>query len=310
MRRTVPLVVAALSLALAPVSRAEEDAPPPLAHGVRVTLAPERTTYEIGEPILIAIRHLNEGERTWRVEEDHFGTFHDAFVVTDGDGAPVPNPFALDGPFEGNGPVTRHELGPGDEVVVERMLNECVLFDRPGRYRVEPRAPVYEASDEGGRRTYRCETEGVELVLRDFHVLERARTMQALLDAHGAGGPLPDDLPVDRKYVFNASRMGIVRLLAFYAAPDLVPFFLDVIEDEDWNGYAANGLTAMRDREPVLRAFEARLEAAAEHGASKLFYVYERLAVPIPLDAPLELRRRRLEERRLLRARYLPAGDR
>ena len=153
------------------------------------------------------------------------------------------------------------------------MLNECVRFDRPGVYTVTAR---------------NWPGEPVRLTLRDHDKRRRQEKIRAFVHAYRKKLRLDASffaLHTPEKYVFNGGRLGLVRLLVFFHDPKLIPFFLDVIEEEDRNGYAQDGLVSLRDRAAVLAACVRRLSRPESHDLSKLLDPYLRLKVPWALDA-------------------------
>lgn len=264
----------------------------PATDEVETTLVAGKAEYEIGEPIEILIAYRNVGKGTYSVEEDHFGIFHSAFEVTDKDGRVLPNPYEDVRPFCLNGPVSKHVLKPGDKVRIWRTLNECVRFDRPGTYTVLAFGFVrLGTSTHSVENTRRPKAVPLALRIRDFDRGKRARDIEALVSAYRNKGRLPRGLPFEKQLYHVSSelrgspfnrpeRYMIVRLLAFFGEPSLIPFFLDVVESADWNGNAVNGLAAIRDRKAVLKAFEERLDQPEKYNSTKLLDWHLRLAVP------------------------------
>ncbi len=277
---------------------------PPVTDDVVLSAEPEKPEVAMGDPLLVTLRFRNVGKQTYWLEEDHFGTFHTCFVVRDAAGKVLDNPYrASVGAEEENGPVSEHELKPGGEVAFTRMLNECVRFEKPGVYTVEALDLVRTQAkyEEGVYRRPKTVTGTIRV--KDYDRAKRAADIDALVAAYKAGGALPPNLPFDQEYLFNGSREGIVRLLAFFDEPRLIPFFLDVLEDADWNGYAKNGLTGLSDRAAVLKGFEERLDHPERHDAGHLIDAYTELKYPLTdWNDPTNVketyaRRRALEEK-------------
>ena len=180
-------------------------------------------------------------------------------------------------------------------------MNECVRFDRPGTYTVSAFGFVrLGTSTHSVENIRRPKAVPLALRIRDFDRERRARDIEALVSAYLSGGRLPRGLPFEKQLYHVSSKLRdspfnrperyrIARLLAFFGEPSLTPFFLDVLEHKDANGYAYYGLVGMPDRAAVVEAFKERLEHPEKHNATKLLGHFTRLlrAEPFNLDRGL-----------------------
>ncbi len=106
--------------------------PPP---GVRVTLAPGKAEYFIGEAVVVHLEIHNGGPKPvdYRVNVEPGSYFFVAAVHDDGTAAPDPHPNFIGG---GSSLVTTKTIKPGGMLRRAHHLQGKVRLDKPGRYRV------------------------------------------------------------------------------------------------------------------------------------------------------------------------------
>ena len=287
--QTMPSSAAATQPAAIPASQPSTTPATSLsvANDVEVTLTPEKPEVEIDEPLLVDVTYHNLGQGTYYFEEDHNGDFdfHAIFSVRDEHGKSLPYPYARAGVsvFCGTIMTSCYTLKPGNTVTIRRMLNESVRFPKPGTYSIEAHVTVTGPAKPGKQPpSYATKPIPATIRVKDFDKTRRAADIDALLAAYRRGDPIPADLPFGQKHLFfSGGKSDIARILAFFDEPRLIPFFLDVLESENINGYAGYGLRGISDRAAVLKAFEERLDHPEKHDLAQLIYEYLELRFPI-----------------------------
>src|SRR5262249_36962183 len=143
-------------------------------------------------------------------------------------------------------------LKPGDELVRRWLLNQCVAFEKPGVYVVWREDYVALPGGEEGSKTRRrlVKARPARLHVKAFAPGRRKPAIEPLTAASRDNSELPADLAsaLDGHY---GGRLDVVRLLALFREPALIPLFLDVIAAGDTNGFAFTALVAMPDRKAV-----------------------------------------------------------
>ena len=255
-------------------ARKKEAKPDAVTNTPEITLETEKAEYELDEIVIIAIRHRNVGEEPYSFHESHNGGFHDLFSVKDEQGREVRNPFAKPPSIysvDFGGLMSHHVLEPGKTLVLRKTLNQCVHFEKPGVYTV--------STGEGKPLT---------LKVRSCDPEKRKRDIENLVQAYRKNQDFPAGLkrPEER----FGGRLDILRRLVFYNEPQLLPFFLDALEQDEGRNFCETGLRALPDQVAVLKTFEERLEHPEKYNTLDLLTTYQRLASPhrSPLfgDAP------------------------
>ena len=127
----------------------------PLAPDVVIHAQLEPAQAAIGQPVMVHLVYENQGKDTYWFDEDHLGWFHHSCTVTDADHKVLSDPFERTGLVTINGPFSIHRLAPNDKITVARLLNECVVFSKPGDYTITPAEDPVRTTERGGEGTYR-----------------------------------------------------------------------------------------------------------------------------------------------------------
>jgi hypothetical protein len=304
MRQLLCIVVVPFLLASLPPSVYAAEITP--ADNVTVRVELDKPEVEIGQPVLVRLIYENHGQETYYVEIDHAGFFHQPCTVTDDAGKALPNPFAQAGLSSRSAsiPTVTHPLPPGKTVTDTRLLNECVIFSKPGTYRVEPASKILPLNHSPEPPFYRqVKTASAALRVKAADPARRAANVDALLRAWQTKAPLPEGL-IPKEYVQSWADQSAERVLATMGEERLIPVFLDALEGQDWNAVAAYGLMGVPDRAKVLQAYEDRLAHPEIHNVINLLNYYAELKTDTTkgLDAFFQ---QFLKERDTYRARYL-----
>ncbi len=255
------LVLALLSLLLLlSAARAEDDVDADVAAGRRklpglsLTLHLEAREYVLGEPIPVTMRTTYEGDRklaVWHVTYDRCGRIQDlGFTAVGADGTPVRDPIAdwLGGIM--GGVRTYGPLEPGKPFEQQVILNEWLVFDSPGRYRITGWSRLVEFDQTGDGRcdgpVIPLQSEPVELVLVAPQGSGREAQLAAAKSRLEAGS--------------NRERDDTMRDLRFLVDPRALPLLVEGLFDPFGNvqNHAFFGLLAFPDLEPVREAILTR----------------------------------------------------
>jgi TPR repeat protein len=252
----------------------------PITKDVEITLELDQAEYALDDLVVIAVRYRNVGKEPYSFMEGHTGAFRVPFSVKDERAMDLPNPYRDPAPFQaGSFMLSTHVLEPGQPLVIERTLNQCVHFERPGTYTVGTSETVYLGKGGWSRdwkAVRRVEGKPIIVKVRDSDPEKRQKDIDTLVQAYRQEKGFPAGMTRPPEH-FDTD-VNILRRLVFYHEPKLLPFFLDVLERDRGGECPETGLRVLPDRAAVLQALEERLEHPEKYCTPELLHSYLRLA--------------------------------
>jgi TPR repeat protein len=275
----------------------------PVADGLELTLETERKEYQVDDLVVVRVCYRNVGKQSYSITSGASGGFDCPFEVRDKQGKKLPYPFKDPSDIRfslGGGLFSTQVLGPGQRLVQQHTLSSCAHIDRPGTYTITAEWEIPLVSTSKSEEYRRVISRPLRLRFRAFDAHRRQETMDRLVEAYRAGTGIPEGMarPAEQ---FPGSEADVLRLLAFYCEPRLIPFFLDVLE-RSGHPFAERALWGMPDRAALIRAYEERLEHPEKYNSPALIDKYFELITPNRLGGwlekfPNEVRQLRLKEK-------------
>lgn len=257
------------------------DLPPPVTKDVEITLEPEKRDYDLDDLVIIGVHYRNVSKEAYTFWDGRAEPFKSVFDVKDERGNRLPNPYEHNGliihcGFCGS---SGHDLVPGGTEVLRRTLNQCVRFPKPGTYTIttEDRVCRTKAGVAGVPNTnFIVKAKPITLKIRAADPRKRHKDIARLLRAYTQGEMFPEGMMEPAENFGDSTN--ILRRLAFYTEPTLLPIFVDFLTKEQDGSIAEDALRALPDRKAVLWELEQRLEHPELYDTLELLHSYVRLA--------------------------------
>ena len=251
----------------------EEPAAKRTTDDVIINVRPDKDEFEVDEPMLIHVVWRNVGKLPYSWTASHSGGLRRHFWVTDAKGRELPFPFQqpMRRVLSVGGLSSRPVLMPGEEKAFKYLLNQSAHIDQPGSYSIDTWGSVVRG-EKGEGDWLSVKVVPAKITVKAADPKRRREDILELMRAYANDRGVPERFPADdQRY---GGKLDLVRYLAFYREPQLINFFLDVIEHEDVNGFAAKALRAIPDRAAVLRCYQERLDHPERFDSLKHLHSY------------------------------------
>ncbi|MBI4026888.1 MAG: hypothetical protein HY360_18025 [Verrucomicrobia bacterium] len=214
--------------------------------GLRLELITTKGPYEMGEPMEVAARYTYSGQRKLLVVTANPGRFGCVsphwFTASDEKGSPVRDPLhGNDGRVAPGGGMSFRRLWRDQPVEQTCLLNEWLIFDRPGRYQVQAHSHRVEFANQPANRP--C---GAVIPLKsdpvEITVIPADETRRGMRIA---------ELSRRIKDANQETRLAAIRDMGFLADERCIPSLIQALDDDATTLGAYFGLISFADPVPV-----------------------------------------------------------